>query len=135
DWDVVSDKCVLRAAFGSKIFFWLDRWCESRPLKYVFSQMFALASNNTPLVGECIPMESNSPIWNVSFERNLQDWEMEGRHELFKMLYDYNSKRESSNKILWSLTKEWTFSIKSFLLSLHLGECEKVRGEFPWKAI
>ena len=70
---------------GDRICFWIDRWCGDRPLKDVFPDLYACASNRQATI-DSITIRSalgSRSDWNVQFVRNFNDWEVEGVASFF----------------------------------------------------
>ncbi len=44
-WPVFAQYVDLEVGVGDRIHFWIDRWCGDRPLKDVFPDLYACASN------------------------------------------------------------------------------------------
>jgi hypothetical protein len=65
---------------GDRIHFWVDRWCGDHPLKEVFPDLYACASNQHATIASLLIQSASGSQsdWNVTFVRNFNDREMEG---------------------------------------------------------
>jgi len=60
---------------GSRVLFWHDVWCGNRPLKTLFPDLFRMAHLKYTTVQKVISWNSDISHWNLTFVRNLNDWE------------------------------------------------------------
>uniref|UniRef100_A0A2N9GID8 OBG-type G domain-containing protein n=1 Tax=Fagus sylvatica TaxID=28930 RepID=A0A2N9GID8_FAGSY len=118
---------------GDRILFWIDRWCGDRPLKDVFPDLYACASNRqTTIASSLIRSASGSRFeWNVYFVRNFNDWEVERVASFFELLHSHTSFKEGGDGLRWRLTSNGIFTIRSYYLALR----DNHSVTFPWKAI
>ena len=84
---------------GDRIHFWIDRWCGKHPLKDVFLDLYACASNRQATIDSILirPASGSLSDWNVHFVLNFNDWEVEGVATFFELLHSYSSFREGGD--------------------------------------
>ncbi|KAJ9693798.1 hypothetical protein PVL29_009659 [Vitis rotundifolia] len=85
-----SDWCWENLAFivgkGSKIKFWKDRWCTDTPLSQCFNHLFVLAAHRDATIEEMWDQDSGHGEWNLVFERDFNDWELDMVGDLLNTL-------------------------------------------------
>jgi hypothetical protein len=118
---------------GDRILFWIDRWCGDRPLKDVFLDLYACASNRQATIASTLIQSASGSRfeWNVHFVRNFNDWEVEGVASFFELLHSHTSFKEGGDGLRWRLTGNGIFNIRSYYLALR----DNHPVTFPWKAI
>ena len=118
---------------GDQILFWINRWCGDRPLKDIFLDLYACASNRQATIASTlIRLASGSRVeWNVHFVCNFNDWEVEGVASFFELLHSHTSFKEGVDGLRWRLTGNGIFNIQSYYLALK----DNHPVTFPWKAI
>jgi hypothetical protein len=70
-------------------------------------------------------------VWNVLFERDFNDWEMDQVMTFFSLLHAHTPRGDEVDKLMWGPSKKGTFDSRSFYQVLHnpSDRC------FPWKSI
>ena len=118
---------------GDRILFWSDRWCGDRPLKDVFPDLYACASNRQATIASTLIRSASGshPEWNVHFVRNFNDWEVEGVASFFELLHAHTAFKEGGDGLRWRLKSNGVFDIRSYYLALR----DNQPVTFPWKAI
>ncbi|RVW41121.1 hypothetical protein CK203_069690 [Vitis vinifera] len=105
-----SDWCWENLSFlvgkGSKIKFWKDRWCTDTPLSQCFNHLFVLAVHRDASIEEMWDHHSGQGDWNLIFERDFNDWELDMAGDLLRTLRAIG--------LPWRMTqsnggKEWFF--------------------------
>jgi hypothetical protein len=118
---------------GDRIHFWIERWCGDRPLKDIFPDLYACASNRQATIDSILSHSAlgSRSDWNVQFIRNFNDWEVEGVASFFEFLHSNFSFREGGDGLRWRLKGNEIFDIRSFYTALRHSHPVL----FPWKAI
>uniref|UniRef100_A0A2N9GIF8 Reverse transcriptase zinc-binding domain-containing protein n=1 Tax=Fagus sylvatica TaxID=28930 RepID=A0A2N9GIF8_FAGSY len=118
---------------GDRILFWSDRWCGDRPLKDVFPDLYACASNRQATIASTLIRSASGsrPEWNVHFVRNFNDWEVEEVASFFELLHAHTAFKEGGDGLRWRLKSNGVFDIRSYYLALR----DNQPVTFPWKAI
>ena len=62
---------------GSSVRVWHDLWCGELPLKEISPKLYVISCNRDASVIELLSFSGDSYHWNVSFNRLVQDWELE----------------------------------------------------------
>ena len=82
---------------GTKVNFWIDRWCGNVALSLSFPQLYALAVHRNATVDEVWDSNFGRGGWNLRFTRGFNDWELDLIGDLLTMLRDYRiSSKEDS---------------------------------------
>jgi hypothetical protein len=72
----------------------------------------------------------SSTQWNVSFVREVHDWEVDVFASFFQVLHSVKVSRDCADRLWWVSSKKGLFKVKSFR-SL---ACSDSSG-FPWKSV
>ena len=78
-----------------------------------------------------IALEGGSRSWNIQFHRAFHDWELERVFTFFEHIYSKMLRVEGVDKLLWKLTLNGVFDVRSFYNSLS----NPHTIPFPWKCI
>jgi hypothetical protein len=76
NWGVFSNFASYKVGDGFPIHFWDDIWCGERALKSSFPKFYSLARDKEALVSDYMDLSSPHIIWNPSFIKAAQDWEI-----------------------------------------------------------
>ena len=115
-----SHGCGLWRSIRDRIRFWIDRWCGEHPLKDVFPDLYACASNHQATIDSILIRSASGSRsdWNVHFVRNFNDWEVDGVATFFELLHSHSSFREGGDGLRWRLKGNEIFDIRSFYSTL-----------------
>jgi len=98
---------------GSRVLFWHDV-CGDRPLKTLFSDLFRMARLKYVTVQEVVSWNGDISHWNLTFVRNLNDWEEDSICNLLPVLAGKEVLSQGKDEIVWPLNSKGSFSVKSF---------------------
>ena len=115
-WEAFSRHIRFEVGTGSRVSFWHDRWCSDRPLKELFPRLFEFSLNQTDTVASVlVPQGMGQPrVWNVLFERDFNDWEMDQVVTLFSLLHSHTPRGDEVDKLVWGPSRKGTFDSRSF---------------------
>jgi hypothetical protein len=118
---------------GARILFWHDLWCGETPLKTLFPVLFSCSSNKTAYIESLLSriVEGEGRVWNLSFFRDFNDWEMDELLNFFTLIHSKIPKDESPDAMRWTLRQHDKFDAKSFYHALS----DQSDSKFPWKTI
>ncbi|RVW40408.1 putative ribonuclease H protein [Vitis vinifera] len=110
-----SDWCWENLSFlvgkGSKIKFWKDRWCTNTPLSQCFNHLFVLAVHRDASIEEMWDHHSGQGDWNLIFERDFNDWELNMVGDLLRTLRGHRPSLEDDS-IKWRQGRNVSFRVK-----------------------
>jgi hypothetical protein len=130
DWGCFVPFISYRVGAGDKVQFWHDVWCSDLPLKVLFPELFSIARDKDVSVAALMSFSNGTLHWDVSFSRNLQDWEMESLVAFMELIYSQTLDGTGQDQLCWNKMEKKAFSVKSFYHCLNppsLG--------FPWRGI
>ena len=132
-WDAFLERVEFSVGGGSRVKFWTDKWCGSTPLKELFPMLFLCSSNHDASVGSVLSRSGlgSSCVWNISFVRDFNDWELPAVMSFFNFIHPLLPGREGSDKLVWKPRHSGQFDVRSFYCALQ----DFYRPKFPWKII
>jgi hypothetical protein len=130
-WDSFNRFISFEIGDGSKVSFWHDVWCGDRPLKVMYPDIFAISSSPDALVADLLSCHNDIPHWDLTFIRNIQDWESDSLMALLELLYANPRIGIGEDTICWGLAKSKGFTVSSYYKALSGTSL----GSFPWKII
>ena len=77
---------VLKVGDGITISFREDKWATDSSFHDRFSRLHALSNREEALLIDIYSSQNGSTSWNLSFQRNLYDWEKDQLNELHWIL-------------------------------------------------
>ena len=118
---------------GSKVLFWHDKWCIELPLKDMYPVLFACSNNKDAFIASLFeePTAGRSRVWNITFCRDFNDWEMESVESFFLLLHSHAPISTEADKLSWVLNSSGIFDTHSFYLALQVS----MASDFTWKNV
>ena len=119
---------------GDRVPLWHDRWWGKIPLKEAFPALFACASNQAATITLCIVNQREGMLraWDVTFNRNFNDWEVDLVMDFLDFLHSHVPVREEDDGWRWRRKRIGDFDTKSFNTALRGNMEVKL---FPWQSI
>uniref|UniRef100_A0A2N9GE45 Reverse transcriptase domain-containing protein n=1 Tax=Fagus sylvatica TaxID=28930 RepID=A0A2N9GE45_FAGSY len=132
-WDFFHQQVELVAGLGTRIRFWHDVWCGDVPLKTRFPLLFACSTSQSASLASClsISLVGEVRIWNLTFVRDFNDWEVEEVLEFFNFIHSKTPVGLDLDSMSWKLRQHGNFNVKSFYHTLDV----KSEIVFSWRAI
>ena len=130
-WDHFSTYLRYTVGMGDRVCLWHDRWCGDMVFKEVFPTLFACATHKDAFLSEVMVRRYGRVIWNVTFGRNFNDWEMDTVATFLKMLESKSPVREVADGSWWRLRRNGRFNIRSWYDALRAA----TPVAFPWRII
>ena len=131
-WDVFSNHISHKLGDGSRIRFWHDTWCGDLPLKQQFPILYLLTRAPEARVADFCHLQGSNYVWDISFIRAVQDWELEMVDSFMTLLYSHSIRPGVVDSLWWIPSHKGNFEVRSFYYTLvH----PHPQGNFPWKRV
>ena len=130
-WDDFSRHSAFKIGDGSRVKFWCDTWCGDQPLRDSFPNLYRLARVPDASVADHLQLLGPSHHWDVTFSRQVQDWELEMVSAFRELLYSYPIRRGSLDEMCWRPSSRKIFTVRSY----HLLLSQPSQSSFPWKSV
>ncbi|WMV47251.1 hypothetical protein MTR67_040636 [Solanum verrucosum] len=85
-WSEMQEHSKIKVSNGNKTSFWNDKWHEVGILKVVFPDIYNLTNHHLKIVAEMWSAQG----WNVSFRRQMNDWEINRVADFFNTLNQFS---------------------------------------------
>ncbi len=116
---------------GERVKFWYDQWCGDSPLKGAFPALFSIAADKEAAVADLMSIRNGKIHWEVTFVRNLQDWEIDALVSFLDLLYAVSLHDSRVDQLCWQRNSKKGFALRSYYRCLIAPTTMK----FPWKGI
>ena len=130
-WDSFSRHLAFKIGDGTRVKLWLDTWCGDQPLCDRFPDLFRLVRMPAASVADHLQILGSSHHWDITFSRQVQDWELETVTALMELLYSYPIRRGSLDELCWKPSSRKVFTVRSYYSCL----LQPARSFFPWKSV
>jgi hypothetical protein len=100
-------------------------------LKASFPALFCLAAAKDASFADNPEFLGVSNQWNVSFTREVHDWEVNVFASFFQMMHSVIVRRGREDKLWWVPSKKGLFKVKTFFHSI----TRTIRTCFPWRCV
>lgn len=128
-WPKFMNKTSFSVGNGIKISFWKDNWLGQGSLSQMFPDIYILNQQQEATIGEVWNMQ----VWNLTYRRLLNDWEIGRLTEFYNVLEQFKGISNFEDCLNWQGNKIGKFSVRSayneFSLSMNQVGC------WPWKLI
>ncbi|GKV32816.1 hypothetical protein SLEP1_g41389 [Rubroshorea leprosula] len=102
----------LRIGEGRGVKFWWDSWCGEECLANKFPRLYFLSTGKEKECHEMGNEDRTTWKWNLSWRRNLFEWEEEAVRDLKRMIEEVKIKPGCPNRREWSPSTEGQYSTK-----------------------
>uniref|UniRef100_A0A2N9GAG5 Reverse transcriptase domain-containing protein n=1 Tax=Fagus sylvatica TaxID=28930 RepID=A0A2N9GAG5_FAGSY len=130
-WNHFHNHLRFTVGRGDRVRLWHDCWCGDRALKDVFPSIFECASQKDAFLNEVMVRHNGRVVWNVSFLRNFNDWEIDFVVQFLNLIESKAPLQEVEDGPWWHLRKNGRFDIRSFYDALR----DSPHVVFPWRSI
>ncbi|WMV13369.1 hypothetical protein MTR67_006754 [Solanum verrucosum] len=128
-WDSLMENLVVKVGEGNKIFFWKDKWIGQECLNSVFPDLFSFCTNPEAKIAEIWSPQG----WNLTFRRNLNDWEVDRIAELLLKLGEFTGPTTEADGIRWKHNSDGKLSVSRLYKREIMAHSGGILG--PWKQI
>ena len=109
DW--CWESIVFKVGKGTRILFWMDKWCGNEALSQMFPQLFTLAGNRNAKASEVWDSSLGQGGWNLRLARDFNDWELEQIGNMLNLLKDFRTSTEE-DAVRWKREGNGVFGAK-----------------------
>jgi hypothetical protein len=100
-WDCFSHFISFLVGNGDRVKFWSNVWCGESTLKGAFPNLFSIAADKEAAVADYLMIRNGNIHWEVTFEQNLQDWEMESLTSFLDRIYSASLNDSGIDQMCW----------------------------------
>jgi hypothetical protein len=130
-WDQFTHFISFSVGNGARVKFWSDVWVGDSTLKGAFPDLFSIAADKEAAVADYLRIQNDHIHWEVMFERNLQDWEIESLTSFLDRIYSASLNDSGIDQMCWQRDGQRGFTVKSYYSCLNASP----PIQFPWKEI
>lgn len=94
--------------------FWRDKWLGDTPLKERFPRLFLVSLQKDEIVANIGFWDGMLWHWNLTWRRNLFQWELQPLDNLLTILQDASLSNGIQDKVWWKHNNRGCFTVKSF---------------------
>ena len=116
---------------GSKVWFWLDRWCGSSPLADCYLDLYRICQNKETSVADLMRYSNGVLHWEIHFCRDVHNQELEAFRSFIITIYSTPVRGTREDKKCWLPCKSKGFTVSAHY-HLLVGHSDQF---FPWKSI
>jgi hypothetical protein len=114
-WDEFMNHIDFSAGRGDRIRFWYDKWCGEVALKDLFPVLFGCSTNRNASIDSVVDKSSsNAGVWNISFIRDFNDWELPLVAAFFQLLHPLLPRHDRMDSMVWKHRQSGQFDVSSF---------------------
>ena len=110
---VIEEGMILSVGNGNSIFFWHDKWCDQGPLKGAFPRLFSISTQRNYFIAHMGSWHEGSWAWNLTWRRNLYDWEQEETVRLTQIIQHIQPSNVYTDRVIWRGSGNSSFHPKS----------------------
>jgi hypothetical protein len=107
------------------------KWCGDSTLKGAFPDLFSIAADKEATVADFLLTRNGNLHWEVTFVRNLQDWEIDALTSFLDLLYSVSLHDSGLDQLCWKRNSSKSFTVSSYYRCLNAPTIK----QFPWKGI
>ena len=100
-------------------------------MRLTFPELFSIAREKDASIANLLSFEFGMMHWNLSFIRNVHDWELESLISFMDCIYASPLKGEGEDRICWESPSHSLFAVKRYYQSL----TPRPSIPFLWKSI
>jgi hypothetical protein len=100
-WDNFHSYILFDVGKGNRVQFWHDKWCGDRPLKEMFPLLYECSRYRDASIDSLYARTRGgvNREWHIHFERNFNDWEVDGVASFFHLIHTKLPTHEDDDRI------------------------------------
>lgn len=128
-WSYLEENPTFSVGRGDNFKFWRDGWIVQAPLSESFPDLYSICTNPDAKVCDCWSAQG----WDLSFQRLLNYWEIEGVASLLGKLGDARLDTNAGDRVIWKHNKDGKFTVNiAYKRRILRGDG---RVQYQWKNI
>ena len=130
-WHSLSRFIMYEIGDGSKVQFWLDRWCGTSSLADLYPELFRICCSKDASAADLMRYTNKVLHWEIQFCREVHNRELEAFRSFIDTIYSTLVRGIGEDKRCWLPCKSKGFTVSAYY-HLLVGHSEQF---FPWKSI
>jgi reverse transcriptase-like protein len=116
---IVEEGLQINIGDGNSTLFWYDKWYHEGPLKGLFPRLFSISMQQNALIAQMGSWLDNEWTWNLSWRRQLFEWEREEVERLNLIMAQITPRHGTNDDVVWRGGSFNVFPIKEISDSLY----------------
>ncbi|KAL9675754.1 hypothetical protein QQ045_003960 [Rhodiola kirilowii] len=109
------DGLKLKLGRGNEISFWEDVWIGDKTIRDQYPKLYQLVVDNQKKVGEMGLWVDGVWYWELSFRRNLYQWEEASKKELLEGLNHIQLRDTEDDRLVWTYSADGRYNTSSLM--------------------
>ena len=130
-WHSLSRFILYEIGDGSKVQFWLDRWCGISSLVDRYPELYRIYHSKEASVADLMRYTNGVLHWEIHFYRDVHNRELEVFRSFINTIYNTPVRGIGEDKRCWLPCKSKGFTVSAYYHLL----VSRSEQYFPWKSI
>ena len=109
---IIEEGMGVKIGNGQSVSFWHDTWCDGGALKRIFPKLYTISLQKNLLISQMGIWQEESWVWQLSWRRNLYDWEQDQATRLETLIQQFNPDRNMEDSMVWKHSGSMVYPTK-----------------------